>query len=157
LILSAFLLAACGNIDQGKASRLASAATDSANLVATVPSSGQSFGNCKAMSIYAGTDPAFSKNFGGTTACASTTQLNLVKLKTSAYFPTSTRVCLVPLSFQGAFDATCFVVNGQVEIALTTEQFTSVALVRESDLGAYVTYITGKSASYPAMAFASLR
>jgi hypothetical protein len=157
IILSTFLLAACGNIDEGKAVRRNGESLSSAYAPPAAPSSGASYAACKDMTAYGGTDPTFAQNFASASACASTSQLNLVRLKVSAYFPSSTRVCLVPLNFQGAFNATCFAINGQLEVSLTTEQFTAVALVRESDLGAYVTYIRGQSSSYPAMGYAALR
>lgn len=156
LLLSAFLLVACGNIDRGKAVRTTRAKTDGATATAA-PTSEAVYANCKSFTVYQGTDASFAPTYNGMSACASTSQLNLVRLKVNAYFPIETRFCLVPLSFRGAFNATCFTVNGQLEVALSTEQFTSVAMVRESDLGAYTSYLSGQSPSYPAMAYANLR
>lgn len=157
IILLSFTLVACGNPDLGKIGRKSASKTDGATATPSTPSSGAAFGNCHNFTVYAGTAPNFAQNFNGASACASTSQLNLVRVKTSAYFPTDTRVCLVPLSFRGASNATCFAINGQLEVSLSTDQFTAVTMVRESDLGAYVSYLSGTSASYPAMGYANLR
>ncbi|RZA06547.1 MAG: hypothetical protein EOP11_10065 [Proteobacteria bacterium] len=156
LLLSLLLVVGCGNVDRGKTVRTSRTKTDSANTT-VLPTSSATFDACKAFAVYGGADPFFAQTFGGSQACAGASQLNLVKLKVTASFPSNTRFCLVPLAFQGAFTATCFAINGQAEITLSSEKYTALTLLRESDLAAYQNYLIGQTSAYPAMAYVSLR
>lgn len=157
-LFSIAFLVGCGNVDQGKIGIKKSKTTSAAATSSSgSTSNGLSFSSCKNLAVYSGTDANFAMTYNGVQVCAGASQLNTVRIKTSAYFPTSQRFCMVPLAFAAAFSATCFTVNGQADLTMASENFTALALVRESDLSAYTAYLTGKSASYPPMGYANVR
>jgi hypothetical protein len=144
-LASLVLLAGCGaNPDHGKsikpgkktsAAALSPAAGPVAELIQLSP--------CKTMSIYGGSNPALAADFSGSSACASTSHLNVVRIRVSANLPTTARVCVVPLNFSNHFPATCQTINGQADVVLSTGEFTAVTLVYENQLASYQSYLNG--------------
>lgn len=112
---------------------------------------------CKTTTIYSGSDPALATTFSNSSACASTSNLRLVRIKVRSDFSPTARVCIVPLSFTASYPATCATINGQADFTLSTDLFSSVTLVYEAQLNSYMSYLNGQTASYPAMAFAAVR
>lgn len=156
-ILLTCLLAACGNADQGiEKKRQELNGLGTATSVTYGPD-GKEFGPCKNMVVYQGKDPSFSQVFNGASACASTSHENIVKLKVSASFPANTRFCLIPLTASAALLETCFTINGQKDIALSSSTFLAVILVREVDVDDYRAFIANPGGPYPPMAHAVLR
>lgn len=150
--LFGMLAVGCGNVDEGKVGLRTAKAKTSAVQTASTGGALQ-LGPCQRLQVQ--NDPG--QVFTSVQACAGVTSMNVVRIKTSAYFSTAERYCVVPLSFAGAYAATCFTVNGQADLTLSTEAFTAIAMVRESDLNAYTSYLTGQTASPPAMGYANLR
>lgn len=162
ITLLGFLLVGCGNADDGAMAKLkiqsSSVATNtSVTAPPPAPNNGLSFGPCKTMTVYQGNNASYAALYTNTQACASTSNLNIVKLKTTTQFPASEEFCLVPLNSAYAYGESCFTTTGQIDITLNTTQFTAITLVRKADLSAYKAYLMGSSAVYPAMAFAQLR
>jgi hypothetical protein len=158
LLLSLLFLSSCGNIDQGKVGiPQNTSASATVSTPTSINSSGTTFSNCSSFAVYQGTDPTFASTFNGLQACAGVSNPTKLRIKTTGSFPTSQAFCIVPLTFNGEYAATCFTVNGQADLTLSTGQYTSVAIVRETDLAAYMTYLQGVTLSYPPMGFASVR
>lgn len=157
IALLALTLAACGNADHGIEKKNQSLSTATAiTLAATNPS--LTLGPCKNLTVYAGTDPSFASTLQGTSACAGTNLTNVVRLRVSANFPVNARVCLVPFNTVSSYPETCFLINGQADITVTTPAYTGVSLVREGDLQSYFSYLNNPAAGgYPPFAYAVLR
>lgn len=152
IALLGLLAVGCGNVDEGKVGlRNAKAKTSSVQA----PSTGGALQLGPCQRLQAQNDG--NQVFASVQACAGVTAMNVVRIKTSAYFSTSERYCVVPLSFAGAYAATCFNVNGQADLTLSTEAFTAIAMVREADLNAYTSYLSGQTSNPPAMGYANLR
>jgi len=109
------------------------------------------------MKVYNGSNASLASDFSGASACASTSHLNVVRIRVSANLAASTRVCVVPLNFSSSFPATCQTINGQADVALSTGDYTAVTLVHESELATYQSYLAGQVSSYPPMAYAAVR
>ncbi len=155
ILVSSMTLFACGNSNHGQDPL--STTTTVPPIVSTGASSPLQFSSCKTVTIYSAGDTAFANQVAGTSACAGISQVNSIKVKTTSRFPIADRFCLVPLhSSLGALPAVCGTIDGQKIFSVFSGNFDSVALVRESHLSNYLSYLKG-SASYPPLAFANLR
>lgn len=157
--LFSLLLVACGNADQGiEKKRQDLNGLGTATSVTYGPDGiAKTFGPCKNMTVYGGKDPSFATVYNGASACASTSHEHIVKLKVSANFPASIRFCLIPLTATAALMESCFSVNGQADIALSSSTFSAVVLVREVDVDDYRAFLMNPGGPYPPMAHAVLR
>jgi hypothetical protein len=153
-LLTAFALSGCGNPDYGKMGKVKT--SGDAVEAATSVTSGQSFGPCQGLVVFPGSNPTTAQAFTGAQACAGISDPTAVLLKTGASFPANTRACLVPTSSSAIYLATCFTISGQATLRLSTASFSSVSLVLESDLSAYLTYLYGQSSYPPAYGIAAL-
>lgn len=151
----AAVLCSCGNPDYGKIAQMEAQAGTVAK--ATSVTSGPVFGACQPMATYFGTDATTAQTLSGATVCPGTGNLSLVRLKVSSLFPANVRACLVPIASSTAYQATCFTISGQEDIQLTTTNFRSLALVYESSLASYTSYLYGQSLLPPPYAYANVR
>lgn len=152
LFIFAFFLVGCGqNADRGIAYKERNYMLSTSSQAAGV-TQGLSYGPCKNLQLYGPAD----STLNGSSACASTSQLNVVMLRVNAYFPSNVRYCLVPFSSSASFPETCFTMNGQANITLSTSSFSGVSLVKESDLAYYKSYLT-QPLTPPSFAYALLR
>lgn len=159
LIALCSLFAACGNTDKGVELKNPKQGTSTAqSITLTNVNPNVQLGPCKNLQVFAGTEPAYSQVFNGTSACASTNMSNIVRLRVPAGFPSDTRFCLVPQSATMVYTQTCFTINGQSDITLSSPAFTSVVLLREGDMGNFNNYLRNPSGTaYPPLAFGQLR
>lgn len=148
------LLVGCGNVDKGIAVKEHdySIKPSPAMPSAAVIDNSITYGPCKNLIAYGPQD----SNLNGASACASTSNSNIVLLKVNAYFPINTRYCLVPFNSSFTYGETCFTINGQSNITLGNSSFTGVSLVKESDLGYYKQYLV-QPLTPPSFAYALLR
>lgn len=152
LLLIALILVGCGqNADRGIAYKERSYMLSTSSQTAGI-TQGMSFGPCKNLQVYGPAD----STLNGSSSCASTSNLNVVMLRVNAYFPSNVRYCLVPFSASASYPETCFTMNGQANITLSTASFTGVSLVKESDLAYYKSYLT-QPLTPPSFAYALLR
>lgn len=158
LLLTAIVLTACGaNPDRGlTVNKSAKAAASKSTVTTTADASGLEYGSCQALAVYTGTDAAFAQQLQGASACPGVSNRAMVRVKMGSTFVFGTRVCVVPLG-SSAFIPSCFGIDRQADLTLTTNQFTGVAIVKEDQLSAYMSFANGQSGTYPAMAFGTIR
>lgn len=88
---------------------------------------------------------ATSAMFNGASICKIKGNATMVRVKTGANFPISSRFCLVPMS-SIAFRESCFTINGQADIALDpavlTYGYGSVAFIAEGNVAAYRAFLS---------------
>jgi hypothetical protein len=105
---------------------------------------------------------SFNQAYSGSSLCVSEGSVPnsrgyAVHLKMRSDFPQNVRLCLIP--FQGDFAATesCFLVNGQADVTLTVDDYTSAVLLPEGNLLEYKAYLNNPAISPPPRVIFSLQ
>ncbi len=158
-MLAMLLLTACGNADKGLELKNKNGGISTArSITITDINPNLTLGPCQNLTVFGGNDPSFAATYSGTSACPSSNVSNIVRLRVNANFPSSTRFCIVPYNATNSFAHTCFNVNGQADVTLTTAAFTGIVLVREADLQSYLSYLNNPAAGgYPPLAMGIVR
>lgn len=66
--------------------------------------------------------------------------------------PVNARLCLVP--FVGSYPAaqSCFSINGEADVVLSTDQYGSIILLPEESMAQYSTFLSNPAATAPSRA-----
>ena len=155
------LLTGCGIAKQHTSSlpsRSSSAAEQNPVQVGLQPPN--QFQSCHSPLIYSA-DQSFNTAFQGSALCPGlsddhNTRSNLVRLKVSTLVPANTQLCLVPFVYDAAAPESCFAINGQSDIRLSTNQYTSIVVVPATYLQAYKDFLLTPGALPPARLLFSL-
>jgi hypothetical protein len=149
------LLSGCGNGDDGiTRRRLASQSSLTAKKTFATPL--DSFSSCQPMVVKEGTNPAYANaTYSGIQACRGLSRPAEVLLQVNAYFPTNVTFCLIPINSAAAPES-CFTINGQAQIALSTSNYSYLVLVANSDLAAYKAYQAQLANDAPPRAIATM-
>ena len=149
-LLSFALLCSCGNANDGKSFNpyRKSGGASQANLenpvLSSVPVPQPLI--CKNPTLSSGGSPAFDAIFAGSVFCpmqgiSPGTKGFMARLKVNAALPSDTRLCAIPFVYDSPANETCFSLNGQADFSLSTDQYTSVVILAESNLGAYKAFL----------------
>lgn len=154
-LLCLALLNGCGNGNDGSPlrSKRASAATE--NPVKAGVGAPLKLLFCKQFIVYAGSNAAFAESFSGSSICKVDSSYPIVQLKVGMNFPRAGRFCLVPMS-DFAYPETCFTATDAMTFNLdaSAAHFASIAIVAESDLAAYKSFLNMASNYAPPRAIA---
>jgi hypothetical protein len=165
ILCVSLLCVACGNPDNGLiANKKKSSSTSSNNAIGVATSvyvdpASLRFNSCVNMQVYAGVDNS-NQYLSGMVACASSTSLNVVKIKASANLPVNLRVCVIASSgTQMSTAPNCQAINGEANFTVDISGFKAVTVVTESNLGAYYAWVNAGGADpyYPSMSYAQVR
>jgi hypothetical protein len=150
------LLTACGNGNDGRAfNPFPKKSTSSVNnpVNAGLGVSGQFLPCHSAWAPSA--DAGFNAAFAGSVLCpgegpTTGSKGALARLKVNSGVPVNTRLCMIPFVYDLPTAETCFAINGQADVVLSSDQYTSIVVLSESQLAAYKAYMNDPN--YPAPA-----
>lgn len=156
VFLSASLLSACGNGNDGKTNSNSKKNIDTTPIQERIS---RRVSSVTAMplfcqSTFLGNDLSFNQTMMGTSVCPIEGTTNgqkgsLVRVRVNANFPRNLRVCLVPIGPAVMSNVPCFAIDGEVDVNVFTDQYTSLVMVEESNLAAYQAYRNGAAAALP--------
>jgi hypothetical protein len=158
VLLPAVMFSACGNSDRGLIENRKPPAASAVNSASAHPGPQDTFSACQLMTINGGSNAAYAQTtFTGTHVCRGISRPNSALLQVNASFPANVSFCLVPIAADGTASAeTCFNVNGQAEITLTTSNYSVLVLLAASDMSNYRAYLAQQTDNAPPRATATL-
>lgn len=155
-------LTGCGNANDGKAFTPYKKATSAVKDITVGNTNNTPLAKllfCKDPLMVLGAD--FQTLFSGSTVCPSEGAKQNVRgsqifFKVSSNMPVNARLCVVPFVGDNATQETCFAINGSAYVQLSTDQYSSIAIVSENNLGAYKSFLMDPAAAAPPRAIYSL-
>ncbi|MGZ3730103.1 MAG: hypothetical protein ACXVCG_12795, partial [Bdellovibrionota bacterium] len=155
------LLSGCGNANTGKA-------FTPFNYAKTSASQANSAGPTNTTSVpqllfchsplLTSADATTAAAFNGSVLCseqaansATGTKSGMVRIKVNSTLPAGSALCAIPFVYDSAETETCFSVPSglQLDFQLTTDQYTSVVVVAQSQLQAYKVFLSNPGALPP--------
>lgn len=111
--------------------------------------------------LFVSSDPGINTMFAGSVLCPTEGVLPgsrgySIRLKVNANIPVNTQLCLVPFVGNYPDAERCFAFNGQIDVLLATNQYTSAVVLNESDLSAYKAYLSNPALFPPPRVLYSL-
>jgi hypothetical protein len=118
------------------------------------------FQACQGPTIFTD-DPGFQSAFQGAVLCpglqpGSTNRSNVVRFKVGAAVPANTALCIVPFVYDADAKETCFLMNGQADVQLSTNQYTSLVVVPQAYLNVYLSFLVTPGSNPPSRLLFSL-
>lgn len=156
------LLTGCGNRDDGHPFNPYPKSSSSVlqNPVQVGNQPPNQFQSCVSPTVYTA-DQGFTYAFQGSVLCPGlannqNVRSNLVRLKVTTAVPANTQLCLVPFVGNSAVQENCVPVNGQADVWLSTNQYTSIVVVPQAYIQAYKDYLATPGAIPPSRLLFSL-
>jgi hypothetical protein len=158
------LLTACGNGNDGKAfnpfPKKGSTSSVQQNPVQVGLRPPSNLGASYTPTVYSD-DAGFTSAFQGTTLSpilqlGSTARSASVRIKVGYAVPANTRLCAVPFVYDVTVQETCFSIDGQADVPLATNQYTSIIVLPQAQLANYQAFLMNPAAIAPARLLFSL-